>query len=70
MNATELKVQMIRKCKSAEQMYEAIGISSAAWYRKIGGKSEFTQGEITKIRQELNLTDAETTLIFFSEEVS
>lgn len=67
MDVKELKAQMIRKEKTAEQLCDALGISRSAWYRKTGGESQFTQGEIVKLRKELDLDDRLTTLIFFNE---
>lgn len=70
MNAKELKAEMIRKDKSVDQLCAASGFSRSAWFRKLGGESEFTQGEIQAIRRELELDDRQTMLIFFSQEVS
>ena len=70
MNTTELLVQMTRKSKTPELLCAALGISTTSWYRKIAGKTEFTQGEIAGLRRELDLDDHLTTLIFFSDEVS
>jgi hypothetical protein len=70
MNITELKVQMIRKEKTPEQLCTALGISKTAWYRKINGESQFTQGELVSLRRELELDDRQTAMIFFNEEVS
>ena len=70
MNTMELKVQMIRKEKTPEQLCAALGISKAAWYRKINGESQFTQGELVCLRRELELDDQQTAMIFFNEEVS
>jgi len=70
MNARELKAQMIRKNKTVDQLCAALGISRTAWFRKVKGTSEFTQGEITGLRYELELDDQQTGLIFFSENVS
>jgi len=70
MNVIELKVQMTRKQKTAEQLCAALGISRTAWYRKTGGESQFTLGEITGLRRELELDDHQTALIFFNDEVS
>ena len=70
MNSRELRAQMIRQSKSPEQLWEALGISSSAWYRKVGGKSQFTQGEIVVLRNELALDDQLTAIIFFNEQVS
>lgn len=70
MNNKELKVQMIRKDKTIDQLCTALGISRSAWFRKVSGESEFTQGEIKGLREELDLSDEQTGLIFFSNEVS
>ena len=70
MNARELKAQMVRKDKSVDQLCTALGISRSAWFRKVGGESEFTQGEIAGLRFELDLDDHQTAAICFSEEVS
>lgn len=67
MNKTELKVQMLRKGKTADDLCAALGISRSAWFRKVGGESEFTQGEISALRFELDLDDQATTLIFFND---
>jgi hypothetical protein len=70
MNARELKAQMVRKDKSVDQLCMALGISRSAWFRKVGGESEFTQGEISGLRLELELDDHQTADIFFSQQVS
>ena len=70
MNAIELKVQMVRKKKTAEQLYTALGISSSAWFRKVNGENVFTQVEISKLRDELDLDNDLTCAIFFDGYVS
>lgn len=70
MNKRELKAQMIRKEKTVDQLCTALGISRTAWFRKIGGESQFTQGEIMGLRFELDLDDHQTADIFFNTEVS
>lgn len=70
MNSKELKAQMIRKDKTVDQLCAALGISRSAWFRKVSGDSQFTQGEITGLRYELELDDQQTGLIFFNNEVS
>lgn len=70
MDTRELKAQMARKAKTAEQLCAALGISKSAWWRKTNGHTQFTQGEITDLRRELDLDDHQTALIFFNEEVS
>ena len=70
MNAKALKAQMILKDKTVDQLCAALGISRSAWFRKVCGDSEFTQGEITGLRFELELDDHQTAEIFFAPEVS
>lgn len=70
MNTKELKAQMVRKEKTVDQLCASLGISRSAWFRKIGGESQFTQGEITGLRKELELSDEQTGDIFFNERVS
>jgi len=70
MNSRELKAQMILKEKTVDQLCTALGISRSAWFRKVGGASEFTQGEIMGLRFELGLTDEQTGRIFFDQNVS
>lgn len=70
MNKKELKLQMIRMDKTADQLCTALGISRTAWFRKVGGTSQFTQGEIAALRFELDLDDHQTAKIFFDREVS
>lgn len=70
MNAKALKAQMILKEKTVDELCTALGISRSAWFRKVGGTSEFTQGEISGLRFELELTDEQTGEIFFAREVS
>jgi len=70
MNARELKAEMIRQDKTVDDLCTALGISRSAWFRKIKGISEFTQGEISGLRFELGLDDHQTAKIFFAKEVS
>ena len=70
MNSKELKVQMIRKNKSVDELCATIGISRSAWFRKVGGVSEFTQSKIACLRKELDLDDQQIIMIFFEKEVS
>ena len=70
MNKDELKAQIVRKNRTANQLCSAIGISRTAWFRKLNGKSQFTLKEIINIREELDLDDKQTNIIFFNKEVS
>ena len=70
MNKTELQIAMLREEKSVDDLCAALGISRSSWFRKVGGDSQFTQGEIMALRFELQLTDQQTTRIFFDDKVS
>lgn len=70
MNRKELRAQMIRMDKTTDDLCAALGISRSAWFRKLNGESEFTQGEITGLRFELDLDDRLTGVIFFNGTVS
>ena len=69
MNAKALKARMILQDKTVDQLCTALGISRSAWFRKVNGESEFTQGEITGLRYELDLDDHQTAEIFFDPKV-
>lgn len=60
--------KMEEKNISITEMFQALGMSRSAFYRKCNGKSEFTLGEISRIMQILGIDDANA--IFFSEKVS
>lgn len=67
MNKTELEVSMLRKGVSAAILAEKIGINRVTLYRKmVTGK--FERSEIIKIRDVLELTEAEMLRIFFSDD--
>jgi len=70
LNVIELKTKMLRNEKTPDELCAAMGISKTSWYRKTGGESQFTLGEISIIRRELSLTDRETAIIFFDGKVS
>lgn len=70
MNIRELKAEMVRQDKSVDDLCTALGISRSAWFRKVGGESQFTQGEIMALRYELNLDDSQILSIFFDDKVS
>lgn len=55
MNKALLEYKMKEKGKSITDMCEMLGISRSAFYRKCNGISEFTQSEIKKIVDFLNL---------------
>lgn len=70
MNVKALKARMIIKEKTVDQLCTALGISRTAWFRKVGGKSQFNQNEIMVLRRELDLDDHQTAEIFFNPNVA
>lgn len=68
MDSVELEIAMKRKGISSEKLSEIIGISRSAFYRKMKGQSEFTQGEIQRIVDALELDSPMG--IFFAAKVS
>ena len=68
MDKALLEYEMNKRGVSKSDMCAMLGISRSAFYRKCVGESEFTQGEIQKIVDFLNL---ETPVgIFFKSNVS
>lgn len=68
MDAIRLEYEVKKKGYNIERFCRALGMSKSAYYRKIKGVTEFTQGEIQKI---VDLLELETPMgIFFREKVS
>lgn len=68
MNKARLEYEMNLRHVSKSDMCSMLGISRSAFYRKCNGESEFTQSEIQKIVDFLNLDSPMG--IFFTEKVS
>lgn len=68
MNKALLEYEMRLHNLSVGKMCEKLGMSRSAFYRKCNGISEFTQSEMQKIIDILDLKDP--CVIFFSREVS
>ena len=68
MDKARLEYEMKKRGFSIQQMCEHLGMSRSAFYRKCNGITEFTQGEIQKI---VDILDLQSPMgIFFSEKVS
>ena len=68
MDALRLEYEIKKKGYNNERFCAALGMSKSAFYRKIKGVTEFTQGEIQKI---VDLLDLESPMgIFFTAKVS
>lgn len=68
MNYERLKLAMDKKGVTDKMMYTQLGISRSAFYRKCRGITEFTQSEIQRIVDYLQLESPMG--IFFDEKVS
>lgn len=68
MDKLELEIAMMRKGMNAVSLAEIVGISRSTFYRKMNGDSEFTQGEIQRIVDALDLESPMG--IFFTPKVS
>ena len=68
MNKARLEYEMSVRGVTRAKLCEVLGISRSAFYRKCNGESEFTQSEIQKIVDFLNLDSPMG--IFFTEKVS
>lgn len=68
MDKARLLYEMQKKGISIQGMCGKLSMSRSAFYRKCNGLSEFTQGEIQKI---VDILDLESPMgIFFAEKVS
>lgn len=68
MDKARLLYEMQKKGISIQEMCEKLGMSRSAFYRKCNEISEFTQSEIQKI---VDILDLDSPMgIFFAEKVS
>lgn len=68
MDKFRLEYELKRRNISVSMLCEIIGMSKTAYYRKLKGTSEFTQGEIQKI---IDLLEIDSPVgIFFADKVS
>lgn len=70
MNATQLKAAMLIQGYNAARLAVVLGISESSLYRKLSNRTEFTAGEIARIRDTLNLSQDDVARIFFAQQVS
>lgn len=68
MDKLRLEYEMKSRGVTVNALCKNVGISKSAFYRKVSGKSEFTQSEIQKIVDLLGLPSPMG--IFFAEKVS
>lgn len=70
MNANALKAQMVLAGLNVRTLCEKTGINESSFYRKMAGKVEFTQSEISAIARELCMSKDTIFSVFFAAEVS
>lgn len=65
MNKNLLLAKMLEHDKTAEELCKACEISLSAFTRKVNGRSQFKQREISVIMKALELTSDDVARIFF-----
>lgn len=64
MNSKQLRIKLLEKGLTVPELAKAIGISQAAMYVKLNGKSDFTYKEVMSIKKTLALDVEEFNSIF------
>lgn len=66
MNINKLKGKIVEKDMSVEALAAHIGINRASLYRKLNNYEKITIGEAVKMKEALEMNDAEAYEIFLS----
>ena len=66
MKLNKLKAKIIEKGMNVEALADAIGVERSTLYRKLNKFEKITIGEAVKIKEALEMTEAEATDIFLS----
>ncbi len=67
MNSDELRIEMLRNKERGGDLAKALGITDATFSNKLNANgAEFTQREITTIKERYNLTPERVVEIFFA----
>lgn len=66
MKLNKLKAKIIEKGFNVEGLAEKIGMERSTLYRKLNNFEKITIGEAVKMKDALDMTDAEATDIFLS----
>jgi predicted transcriptional regulator len=69
MNKKELRAEMARHGDTNESLADYLGISAAAFSKKINAERDFRQTEIARIILRYSLTAEDVGRIFFAPEV-
>ena len=70
MDIKKLKAEMVLHDKSVDDICAAAGFGRSAWFRKVGGESQFTQNEISAISDLLEFDKDKIVDVFFADNVS
>lgn len=64
MNINLLKAKLVERSMNVEKLATAISVDRSSLYRKFNNAEKITIGEASKMKEVLNLTDAEAIQIF------
>ena len=67
MNVNKLKGKIAEKGLSIEKLAQKIGVDRSSLYRKLNNAEKITIGEASRMKDVLEMTPEEATLIFLSE---
>lgn len=70
MNKLKFKAMMVLHDDTQGKLSNYLGITQQSLSKRINGHSDFTQGEIIKIKNRYNLTADQIDSIFFGNHVS
>lgn len=66
MNVNKLKGKIVENELNVERLADMIGAERSSLYRKLNNAEKFTIGEAIKIKEALNLSDADAFDIFLA----
>ena len=66
MNINKLKAKIVEKGMNVETLADLIGIDRSSLYRKLNNFEKITIGEATKMKDALEMSEADATDIFLS----
>lgn len=67
MNVNKLKGKIAEKGLSVEKLAQQIGVDRSSLYRKLSNAEKITIGEAMRMKDVLEMTPEEATLIFLAE---
>lgn len=67
-DSRKLKAAIVENGLTQEKLADELGIARATFNNKINGKAFFTEDELTKMKNTLNLSNERFLLIFFDSE--